>query len=78
MLTKKQKAERVRRDEDRAARVFAKWDLDFAVVGRVTDTKRMVLTSKGGTVADMPITPLAEGVQYDRPWETPPAPPLIP
>src|SRR3546814_7059630 len=33
--------------EDFAAAIFHKWELDFAVIGTVTDTGRMVLEHKG-------------------------------
>jgi len=53
-----------------AEAIFRKWGLDFAVIGRLTDTGRMVLTWHGETVADLPIDPLAEAApEYDRPWE---------
>ena len=62
-----------------AEAIFAKWDLDFAIVGRLTDTKRMVLNWYGTTVADVPIPPLAdESPEYDRPWVETMAPPALP
>ena len=30
--------------EELARRIFEKWELDFAVIGQLTDTERMVLT----------------------------------
>jgi phosphoribosylformylglycinamidine synthase len=61
--------------EEEARRVFAKWELDFAVVGRITDTKRMVVRHHGGIVVDVPIDPLAAASpEYDRPWRPIPAP----
>jgi phosphoribosylformylglycinamidine synthase len=61
--------------EDEARRIFEKWDLDFAVIGKLTDTGRMVLRKNGGALlADLPIDPLAESApEYDRPWEPTPA-----
>ena len=58
-----------------AQAIFEKWELDFAVVGHLTDTGRMILTKDGQEVADLPIDPLAEASpEYDRPWvETPKA-----
>ncbi|QPQ54070.1 phosphoribosylformylglycinamidine synthase subunit PurL [Allosphingosinicella flava] len=54
--------------EDFAKAIFEKWELDFAVIGRVTDTGRMILKWKGETVADIPLAPLAdEAPLYDRP-----------
>ena len=52
-----------------AQTIFEKWELDFAIVGHVTDTGRMVLKKGGASVADMPIDPLTEASpEYDRPW----------
>ena len=46
-----------------------KWELDFAVIGKLTDTGHMVLYHHGEIVADLPIDPLAEASpEYDRPW----------
>ncbi|MFM9977658.1 MAG: phosphoribosylformylglycinamidine synthase subunit PurL [Sphingomonadaceae bacterium] len=54
--------------EDFAQSIFEKWELDFAVIGEVTDTGRMVLVHHGETVADIPLAPLAnEAPLYDRP-----------
>jgi phosphoribosylformylglycinamidine synthase II len=54
--------------EDFAEAIFKKWELDFAVIGHVTDTGRMVLKWKGDVVADIPLAPLAdEAPLYDRP-----------
>ena len=60
--------------EDRARAIFEKWELDFAVIGRVTDSGRLVLTMDGETAADIPVGPLVgEAPEYDRPWRpTPP------
>ncbi len=63
--------------EAEAEAIFRKWELDFAVIGRVTDTGRMVLTHEGETVCDIPLGPLADDAPlYDRPHvkTEPPAP----
>ncbi len=58
--------------EAEAEAVFHKWELDFAVIGTVTDTGRMELVWKGETVADIPLGPLAdEAPLYDRPSLSP-------
>src|ERR671913_1551910 len=55
--------------EAEAEAIFTKWELDFAVIGRVTDTGRLVLKWKGETAADIPLAPLADDAPcYDRPW----------
>jgi phosphoribosylformylglycinamidine synthase subunit PurL len=54
--------------EDFARGIFDKWELDFAIIGEVTDTGHMVLTFKGEVVCDIPLGPLAEDAPlYDRP-----------
>ena len=55
--------------EAEAEAIFKKWELDFAIIGRVTDSKHMVLTWKGDIVCDIPLAPLADNAPcYDRPW----------
>jgi phosphoribosylformylglycinamidine synthase len=55
--------------EAEAEAIFCKWELDFAVIGRVTDTGRLVLKWDGETAADIPLAPLADDAPcYDRPW----------
>ena len=54
--------------EEMAKAIFEKWELDFAVIGELTDTGRMRLFHKGEIVGDLPIDPLAEASpEYDRP-----------
>ncbi|MBV9286981.1 MAG: phosphoribosylformylglycinamidine synthase subunit PurL [Hyphomicrobiales bacterium] len=64
--------------EAEAEAIFRKWGLDFAVIGRTTDTKRFVVRFGGEIKADLPIRELgSEAPLYDRPWAPiPPAPVL--
>lgn len=58
--------------EDEVFEIFRKWDLDVAVVGKVTDSERMIITFKGDVVVDVPIAPLADAAPvYDRPQKKP-------
>jgi phosphoribosylformylglycinamidine synthase len=61
-----------------ARAVFEKWELDFAVVGRITDSRHMVVRHHGAVVVDVPIAPLvAAAPEYDRSRRpTPPVPVL--
>ena len=60
--------------EAEAEAIFRKWELDFAVIGEVTGTGRMVLEWNGETVADIPLGPLAdEAPLYERPYAVPKA-----
>ena len=54
------------REED-AYRVFTKWGLDAAVIGKTTETGRLVLKHKGALVCDIPLAPLFDDApNYDR------------
>src|SRR3546814_17216127 len=64
--------------EAEARAVFDKWDLDFAVIGEVTETGRIVLTKDGAVQADIPVGPLVtEAPEYDRPHTPSPKRPVI-
>ncbi len=55
--------------EIEARRIFQKWELDFAVIGHVTDTGRLVLRLNGAIAGDIPVGPLVtEAPVYQRPW----------
>jgi phosphoribosylformylglycinamidine synthase subunit PurL len=61
--------------EAEAEAIFRKWELDFAVIGEVTDTGHMVLEFDGEVVCDIPLGPLAdEAPCYERPYAIPRAP----
>ncbi len=58
--------------EEVAERIFKKWELDFSVIGEVTDDSSLKLTEKGELVCDIPISLIAEEAPlYDRPWSEP-------
>jgi phosphoribosylformylglycinamidine synthase II len=64
---------------ERARAIFEKWELDFAEIGRLTDTGRLVLTMGGKVQADLPVAPLVEQAPvYDRPTAPTPARPALP
>ncbi|MEL7197002.1 MAG: phosphoribosylformylglycinamidine synthase subunit PurL [Pseudomonadota bacterium] len=55
--------------EAMAQAIFEKWELDFAIIGEVTDTQHMVLEFGGEVVCDVPLGPLAaDAPEYDRPY----------
>src|SRR5260370_18018697 len=64
--------------EAEARRIFEKWELDFAVIGQVTDTGRLVLRTAGEIAAEIPVGPLVtEAPLYQRPWRRPDPEPAI-
>ena len=55
--------------EEKAAAIFEKWELDFAIVGELTDTGRLICKMNGEVEADLPVDPLSEEAPiYDRPY----------
>ena len=66
----------LRPDREHVARaVFEKWELDFAVIGHITDTGRIVVRHRGVVEANIALDPLAEQAPlYHRPHVDTPAP----
>ncbi len=64
--------------EKQAEAIFHKWGLDFAIVGKTTDTLRFVVKHKGEVKADLPIKQMGdEAPEYDRPWIEPKKLPVL-
>src|ERR1700761_2970873 len=64
--------------EDFAEAIFRKWELDFAVIGHVTDTGRMVVRHHGVVEADIPLAPLNDQAPlYHRPTSETPKPEIL-
>ena len=60
---------------EEARAIFEKWGVDFAVIGRITETGRLVLKAGGAVVGDLPVRPLVdEAPIYERPYELIPRP----
>ena len=58
--------------EKQAEAIFHKWGLDFAIVGKTTDTLRFIIKHEGEVKADLPIKQMGdEAPEYDRPWTEP-------
>jgi phosphoribosylformylglycinamidine synthase subunit PurL len=64
--------------EAAAESIFTKWGLDFAVIGKTTDTLRFVVKQAGVVKADLPIKELGdEAPVYERPWELSAVPAIV-
>ncbi len=64
--------------EDVARAIFVKWELDFAVIGRLTDTGRIEVRHRGVMEASIPLDPLADQAPlYHRPVASPSPPPPL-
>jgi phosphoribosylformylglycinamidine synthase II len=51
-----------------AERIFRKWELDFAIIGKTTETGRLTIKHKGFVQANLPTAMLSdEAPVYDRP-----------
>jgi phosphoribosylformylglycinamidine synthase len=60
--------------EEEVREIFARWDLQAVVVGRVTGDGRMRVRWHGGTVVDIPVDPVARSApELDRPCREPEA-----
>ena len=55
--------------EAMAREIFEKWELSFAVIGKITDTGNIVLKMNGEVYADLPVAPISTDAPiYDRPY----------
>ncbi len=58
--------------EGDARAIFERWGIDFAIIGRITDTGRIVVNHQGRTEADIPLKPLGDNAPlYERPFVRP-------
>ena len=56
--------------EDMAKKIFDKWNLDFAVIGKTTKSKKIELYFDEEKVADIPVNTLVENSpMYNRKWK---------
>ena len=56
--------------EEQARTIFKKWDLDFANIGHVTTSGRLVLQKNKSVACDIPISPLVDDApEYERPYK---------
>ena len=56
--------------EELAKKIFDKWNLDFAVIGKTTKSKKIELFFNEEKVADIPVDTLVENSpMYDRKWK---------
>ena len=56
--------------EEHAKKIFDKWNLDFAVIGKTTKSKKIELFFDEEKVADIPVNTLVENSpMYDRKWK---------
>ena len=56
--------------ENHAKKIFDKWNLDFAIIGKTTNSKKIEILFENKKVAEIPIDILAENAPlYDRKWK---------
>ena len=56
--------------ENHAKKIFEKWNLDFAIIGKTTNTKKIELIFNKKKVAEIPIDLLSEKAPiYERKWK---------
>ena len=55
--------------EDHARKIFKKWDLDFVIIGKTTETKNLTLKFNNELLGQIPIEALASKAPiYNRKW----------
>jgi len=55
--------------EEEAKKIFNKWDLDFVIIGKTTNTNNLTLKFNGNIEGEIPIEALATKAPiYDRKW----------
>ena len=53
-----------------AKKIFYKWELDFSIIGKTTNSKKIVLSFNDKEVANLPLSALSTDVPvYDRKWK---------
>jgi len=56
--------------EESAKKIFNKWGLDFSIIGKTTNTNKLVLNFNGNEVANLPLSSLSKDApEYDRKWK---------
>ena len=56
--------------EEKAKKIFDKWNLDFAIIGKTTKSKKIELYFDSKKVTDIPVNTLVENSpMYDRKWK---------
>ena len=56
--------------EEKAKKIFNKWNLDFSIIGKTTNSNNLVLNFDNKEVANIPLTSLSTDVPiYDRKWK---------
>jgi phosphoribosylformylglycinamidine synthase len=56
--------------KDLAREIFEKWSLDFAIIGKVTDSGNVVVKMNDEIFANIPSLPLSENApEYERKWQ---------
>ncbi len=56
--------------ENEAEKIFKKWDLDFSIIGKITNNKKILLEKNNKTVCDLPLKMLVdEAPEYNRDYK---------
>jgi phosphoribosylformylglycinamidine synthase len=64
--------------EDVAMKIFGKYELDCAIIGKVTTTGKLVVRKNGKAEVEMPVEPMVtQSPEYDRPWTKTPQRPVL-
>ena len=58
-------------EKKKAKKIFDKWDLDFVLIGKTTNSKKLILNFNDEKVAEIPIDALSSKAPlYERKWKS--------
>ncbi len=61
-----------KKNDKNVRKILEKWQIDYEVIGEITDTKRVVFTSQNKTVVDLPVNIIVDDApEYDREFYIP-------
>ena len=56
--------------EKKAERIFEKWDLDFSIIGKITNTEKITLLKNNKVICNLPLNLLVEDApEYHRDYK---------
>jgi len=59
-------------NDEKVKNILEKWQIDYEVIGKITNTKRVIFKSEGKIVVDLPVDIIVDlAPEYDRPFNLP-------
>ena len=59
-------------NDEKVKNILEKWQIDYELIGKITNTKRVIFKSEGKIVVDLPVDIIVDlAPEYDRPFNLP-------